>query len=160
MASQSEALRLLLAAIAAMREAGYIQEDLHELAADACKHIEAGGHQPHAFGHCINCHYSARRSLGHPDPSSTATASLMTRPVQKCHCAERSVAISYLHRFSPQEQDCHAALTMAIWTPGGFGTALILVLGSRQNGERSDRRAAQQATLRLQSKNPQSGDER
>ena len=70
------------------------------------------------------------------------------------------MAISYRQRFSPQEQDCHVALTMTIWTPGGIWHPLILVLGSRQNGERSDRRAAHQATLRLQSKNPQSGDER
>ena len=57
MASQSDALRLMLAAIAAMREAGYTQEDLQDLAADAWEHIEAGGYQQqlHAFGHCLNC---------------------------------------------------------------------------------------------------------
>ena len=55
MANQSDALRLMLAAISAMREAGYAQEDIQELAADAWEHIEAGGHQPHAFGHCTNC---------------------------------------------------------------------------------------------------------
>ena len=35
MANQSDAPRLMLAAIAAMREAGYTQQDLQELAADA-----------------------------------------------------------------------------------------------------------------------------
>ena len=46
MASQSDALRIMLAAIAAMREAGYTKEDIQELAGDAWDHIEAGGHQP------------------------------------------------------------------------------------------------------------------
>ena len=36
MATQSHALRLMLAA-------------------DAFDHIEAGGHRPHAVGHCSNC---------------------------------------------------------------------------------------------------------
>ena len=57
MASQSDALRIMLAAIAAMREAGYAKEDIQELAGDAWDHIEAGGHQPHAFGHCTNCRH-------------------------------------------------------------------------------------------------------
>ena len=57
MASQSDALRLMLAAIAAMREAGYTKEDIQELAGDAWDHIEAGGHQPQAFGHCTNCRH-------------------------------------------------------------------------------------------------------
>ena len=55
MATQSDALRLMLAAVAAMREAGYTREDIHELAADAFDHIEAGGQRPHAIGHCSNC---------------------------------------------------------------------------------------------------------
>ena len=54
MASQSEALSLMLAAIAAMREAGYSQEEVQALTAEAWNHIEAGG-QPYAFGHCTNC---------------------------------------------------------------------------------------------------------
>ena len=53
MASQPDAL--LLAAIAAMREAGYSHDDVLDLMKDAWEHIEAGGHQPHAFGHCTNC---------------------------------------------------------------------------------------------------------
>ena len=55
MPTQSEALRLMLEAISAMREAGYTQEDVQELAGEAWDHLEGGGHQPHAFGHCINC---------------------------------------------------------------------------------------------------------
>ena len=55
MPTQSEALRLMLEAIIAMREAGYTQEDVQELAREAWEHLEGGGHQPHAFGRCINC---------------------------------------------------------------------------------------------------------
>ena len=55
MPTQSEALRFMLEAISAMREAGYTQEDVQELAGEAWDHLEGGGHQPHAFGHCINC---------------------------------------------------------------------------------------------------------
>ena len=55
MPTQSEALRLMLEAISAMREAGYTQEDIQELAGEAWTHLERSGHQPHAFGHCINC---------------------------------------------------------------------------------------------------------
>ena len=40
MASQRDALRFMLVAVAAMREAGYTREDIHELAADAFAHIE------------------------------------------------------------------------------------------------------------------------
>ena len=55
MSSQSEALRLVLEAIRAMREAGYTQEDVQELVTAAFEHLEPNGHQPHAFGHCTNC---------------------------------------------------------------------------------------------------------
>ena len=54
MASQSDALRIMLAAIAAMREAGYSQEDVQALTGEAWENIEAGG-QPYATGHCLNC---------------------------------------------------------------------------------------------------------
>ena len=56
MPTQSEALRLMLAAISAMREAGYTQEDVAELVGTAWEHLQGGGQQPHAFGHCLNCH--------------------------------------------------------------------------------------------------------
>ena len=52
---QREALRLMLEAISAMRAAGYTREDVEELVTAAFEHLESGGHQPHAFGHCINC---------------------------------------------------------------------------------------------------------
>ena len=45
----------MLAAISAMREAGYTQEDVQELASEAWDHRENGGHQPYAFGRCLNC---------------------------------------------------------------------------------------------------------
>ena len=38
-----------------MREAGYTQEDVQDLAAEAWGHLEGGGQQPYAFGHCTNC---------------------------------------------------------------------------------------------------------
>lgn len=47
----------MLDAISAMREAGYTQEDVHALTDEAWQHLEGGGQQPHAFGHCINCGY-------------------------------------------------------------------------------------------------------
>ena len=43
MPTQSEALRLMLEAIRAMREAGYIREDVQELASEAWDHLEGGG---------------------------------------------------------------------------------------------------------------------
>ena len=55
MPTQSDALRLMLEAITAMREAGYTQQDILDLAGDALEHLESDGHQPHAFGRCINC---------------------------------------------------------------------------------------------------------
>ena len=42
MQSQSGALRLMLDAIAAMREAGYTEEDVVELVGDAWTHLEGG----------------------------------------------------------------------------------------------------------------------
>ena len=56
MPSQSDALRLMLAAIAAMREAGYSDDDVLELVKDAWDHLESGGRGP-AFGHCSNCRH-------------------------------------------------------------------------------------------------------
>ena len=38
-----------------MREAGYTQEDVQDLAAEAWDHPEGGGQQLYAFGHCTNC---------------------------------------------------------------------------------------------------------
>ena len=55
MASQSDALRLLLAAIAAMREAGYSHDDVLDLMKDAWEHLEGDPHQPHAVGPCSHC---------------------------------------------------------------------------------------------------------
>ena len=78
MTSQSDALRLLLAAIAAMREAGYTQQDLQELAADAWDHIEAGGHQPYAFGRCTD---SGRLIIGW---SAYQWTMLVRKPCPNC----------------------------------------------------------------------------
>ena len=56
MPTQSEALRMMLEAISAMRETGYTKEDVQELVTAAFDHIEGGDtHQPYAFGHCTNC---------------------------------------------------------------------------------------------------------
>ena len=55
MASQSEALRLMLDAISAMRQAGYTQEDIQELVTAAFEHLEGDPRQPYAYGHCTNC---------------------------------------------------------------------------------------------------------
>ena len=55
MASQSEALRLMLEAINAMREAGFTQDDVQELVTAAFEHLEGDPRQPYAFGHCSNC---------------------------------------------------------------------------------------------------------
>ena len=55
MPTQRDALRLMLEAIRAMREAGYTQDEVQDLAGEAWPHLEDGGHQPYAFGHCINC---------------------------------------------------------------------------------------------------------
>ena len=55
MPTQSEALRLMLAAISAMREAGYTQQDVQELAGDAWEHLQNGGQCLHAYGRCVNC---------------------------------------------------------------------------------------------------------
>ena len=32
------------------------QEDVAELVGAAWEHLQGGGQQPHAFGHCLNCH--------------------------------------------------------------------------------------------------------
>ena len=55
MASQSEALRLMLEAISAMRAAGYTQEDINELVTAAFEHLDGDPAHPYAFGHCTNC---------------------------------------------------------------------------------------------------------
>ena len=55
MATQHEALRLMLDAINAMREFGYTQENVQELVTHAWEHLEGSAHQPYAFGHCTNC---------------------------------------------------------------------------------------------------------
>ena len=55
MATQHDALRLMLDAISAMRESGYTQEDVQELVAHAWEHLEGGTSRPYAFGHCTNC---------------------------------------------------------------------------------------------------------
>ena len=55
MATQHEALRLMLDAINAMRESGYNQEDIQELVTAAFQHLEGGPPKPYAFGHCTNC---------------------------------------------------------------------------------------------------------
>ena len=44
MSSQSDALRLMLDAIGAMRQAGYTQEDIQDLVAAAFQHLEGDGH--------------------------------------------------------------------------------------------------------------------
>ena len=53
MSTQSEPLRLMLGAVIAMREAGYTQEDVQEMAGEAWGY--EGGGQPYAFGNCSNC---------------------------------------------------------------------------------------------------------
>ena len=55
MPTQSQALRLMLEAIRALRETGYTRADVQGLVTDAFEHIEANGHQPYACGHCTNC---------------------------------------------------------------------------------------------------------
>ena len=55
MASQSEALRLMLEAISAMHAASYTQDDIQELVTAAFEHLECEPNQPYAFGHCTNC---------------------------------------------------------------------------------------------------------
>ena len=50
MSTKAEALRLMLTAIAAMREAGYTQEDVAELAREVWDHLEGGGQQPQDSG--------------------------------------------------------------------------------------------------------------
>jgi hypothetical protein len=55
MASQSDALRIMLTAIAAMHEAGYTKDDIQEFTGETWDHIEAGADGPYAFGHCTNC---------------------------------------------------------------------------------------------------------
>ena len=50
MSTKAEALRLMLTAIAAMREAGYTQEDVAELAREVWEHLEGGGQQPQDSG--------------------------------------------------------------------------------------------------------------
>ena len=55
MASQSEALRLMLEAISAMRAAGYTQDDIQELVTAAFEHVEGDTPKPYAFGRCTNC---------------------------------------------------------------------------------------------------------
>ena len=56
MPTQSQALRLMLEAIRAMRETGYTREDVqgagHRRPSNTSKPM---AHQPHAFGHCTNC---------------------------------------------------------------------------------------------------------
>ena len=53
MSTQSEPLRLMLGAVIAMREAGYTQEDVQELAGEAWGYEGVG--RPYAFGQCSNC---------------------------------------------------------------------------------------------------------
>ena len=53
--SQSEALRFMLAAIRAMREAGYNEADIRELVGEAFQHLDSDADHPHAYGHCLNC---------------------------------------------------------------------------------------------------------
>ena len=55
MVSQSDALILLLQALAAMRDAGYSDDDVVDLVKDAWDHLEGGGQRPHAVGHCTEC---------------------------------------------------------------------------------------------------------
>ena len=55
MPTQSQALRLMLEAISAIRAAGYTQEDVQEPVTAAFQHIEGEPHQPYACGHCTNC---------------------------------------------------------------------------------------------------------
>ena len=54
MPTQSKALRLMLEAIIAMREAGYAQKDVQELAREAWEHLEALATAPTPL-RCINC---------------------------------------------------------------------------------------------------------
>ena len=55
MSTQAEALRLMLTAIAAMREAGYTQDDLQDLVTAAFEHLDGNPRQPYAFDRCTNC---------------------------------------------------------------------------------------------------------
>lgn len=64
MPTQNEALRLMLAAINAMREVGYSQEDVQDLVSDAWNHLEGDGQQPYAC-----CATSGSPSAQLPKPS-------------------------------------------------------------------------------------------
>ena len=64
MPSHGDALRLMLEAIGAMREAGYTQEGVQELASDAWDHLGGDGPQPYAC-----CTTSGSSSAQLPKPS-------------------------------------------------------------------------------------------
>ena len=55
MSTQSDALRLMLDALRAMREAGFTQGDVQDLVTAAFEHLEGGATRPYAFGRCTNC---------------------------------------------------------------------------------------------------------
>ena len=55
LSSQVDALRTMLEAVRATREAGYTHEDVQKLVTSAFAHIEDGSQQPYAFGRCSNC---------------------------------------------------------------------------------------------------------
>ena len=55
MSTQSDALRLMLEAIGAMRAAGYGQDDVHDLVTAAFQHLAGDSSTPYAFGRCTNC---------------------------------------------------------------------------------------------------------
>ena len=64
MPTQSEALRLMLEAISAMREAGYTQEDVQELAGEAWDHLEGVATSPTPLVTASTA--AAASSGGHP----------------------------------------------------------------------------------------------
>ena len=55
MSTQSDALRLMLDAIGAMREAGFTQDDVQDLITAAFQHLAGDSSTPYAFGRCTNC---------------------------------------------------------------------------------------------------------
>ena len=66
MPTQSQALRLMLEAIRAMRAAGYTQEDVQVLVTAAFQHLEGKPHQPYACGHCPPLQPHHHRVVGLP----------------------------------------------------------------------------------------------
>ena len=134
MPTQNEALRLILEAIIAMREAGYAQEDVQELAGEAWEHLEGGGHQPHTFGHCTNCRrliigWSAYQwSILVREPCPRAASPGERAPIDRCNLLRHDQYGEALYRrtistrSSRSPSDNGSQNATVINTPYGFST--------------------------------------